>query len=75
MQLKAEGSGFKEDFSLEMSAAVEAASFNVKVAGWEPLVEPWRPQLKATLKEDLVGRTIISADLSCSQVRCFSLIG
>lgn len=70
-QLKAKGSGSQDDFYVRVSGVMEASSFNVKVVGWEPLVEPWRPEVKAWLKEDNhSGRMTVNVEIVCSEVRC-----
>lgn len=69
MQLKAQGSGFSEDFSLEVSATMQASFFNVRVVRWEPLCEPWRPSLTASAGQDLKGRRAVQIRLACEEVR------
>lgn len=68
MQLKAKGSGFEQDFSIELSGAMQASCFNVRVVRWEPLCEPWRPVLTASLGQDFKGTRIVRVNLACEEV-------
>ncbi len=71
--LKAEGSGFKEDYSVKVTGAVDAAFFNVKVVRWEPLCEPWQPVLTAAVGMNFKGRRTIQIKLACSEVVVFDV--
>lgn len=67
-QFKVDGSGFKQDFSLEVSGTVGVSFFNMEVVRWEPVVEPWKPLLKASLRQDFKGRMAVRVEVSCRQV-------
>ncbi|CAN0400673.1 unnamed protein product, partial [Hapterophycus canaliculatus] len=65
---KAEGSGVKEDFSLQVCGSTEVGFFNVKVVRWEPLCEPWQPVLTVVVGLDVKGRRTIEIKLACEEV-------
>ncbi|CAM9891514.1 unnamed protein product, partial [Hapterophycus canaliculatus] len=71
--LKAEGSGFKEDYAVEVSGVMEVAFFNVRIVRWEPLCEPWRPVLSAVVGMDFKGRHTIQVKLACQEVVMFDV--
>ena len=71
--LKAGGSGFKEDYSVEVSGVMEAAFFNARVVRWEPLCEPWQPVLTAAVGIDFKGRRTIQIKLACQEVVVFDV--
>eukprot|EP00903_Cladosiphon_okamuranus_P017946 g16513.t1 len=71
--LKAEGSGFKEDYSVEVSGVMEAAYFNMRVVRWEPLCEPWQPVLTAVVGVNFKGRRTIQIKLACEEVVMFDI--
>ena len=71
--LKAEGSGFQEDYSVKVLGVMEAAFFNVKVVRWEPLCEPWQPVLTAAVGMDFKGRRTIQVKLACNEVVVFDV--
>ena len=71
---KAEGRGFKEDYSMEVSGtSMEVEFFNVKVVRWEPLTEPWRPVLTAAVGLDAMGRTTVQVKLACEDLVLFNV--
>ncbi|CAM9617791.1 unnamed protein product, partial [Ectocarpus fasciculatus] len=72
-ELKAEGSGFREDFSVELGGVVEASFFNVRVVRWEPLCEPWQPVLTAAVGMDFQGRQTVQIKLACEEVVVFDV--
>lgn len=71
--LKAEGSGFEEDYSVDVSGVMEAAFFNARVVRWEPLCEPWQPVLTAAVGINFKGRRTIQIKLSCEEVVVFDV--
>lgn len=71
--LKAEGNGYKEDYSMEVSGVTEVEFFNLKVVKWEPLTEQWRPVLTAAVGLDFKGGMTIQIKLACEEVVLFSV--
>eukprot|EP00752_Nemacystus_decipiens_P006311 g5691.t1 len=71
--LKAQGSGFKEDFSVEVSGVMEVGFFNARVVRWEPLCEPWQPVLTAAVGIDFKGRRTIHIKLACEEMVVFDV--
>ena len=71
--LKAEGSGSKEEHSAKVSGQIGAEFFNVKAVRWEPLCEPWQPVLTAAVRMDPEGQRTVQVRLASDEVVVFNV--